>query len=506
VSNGYTARLAARIAGAGLLLAALAGVAQAQSTVATSGSSSADQSITWNGITLYGIVDLGVQYQTHGAPVSDYFPAGTSSPVAKFSYKSVTGVTPNNLSQSRIGLSGNEPLIGDWAGVFRVETFFNPQSGNISDGLKSLVYNNGKSLKNYTTGVDTSVAGQYFSISYLGFSSPTYGTITFGRQNTPLADGIAKYDPMAASQAFSLIGFSGLTAGGGDTEDRRLDQSLKYNAKFDWVHVGALYQFSGSSGSKNTAAQGNLGADFAGFSIDGYYAKKYDAVSAASLSAAQVEGSKGPPAVPGLAALCNPPPPAPGEEAKPPQCYSVSNSLAGTISDNTDYTVMASYKFAPMPLTLYAGWEHITWDNPSNPLTAGTVIEGGYVLAYVNNTSYNQSKVQQVYWAGAKYGLTSALDVTVAYYGYHQNAFSTEKALAGCSTAVSSACSGREDTASIMFDYRLSKRFDAYAGTFWSEVKDGLASGYLLNSNAKGVSVTETAAVLTTTVGLRFKF
>ena len=159
-------------------------------------------------------------------------------------------MTPSNLRQSRIGLAGNEPLVGDWAGVFRLETFFNPQSGDLSDALKSLMLNNGRALTVQTTNVDTSVAGQAFAgAAYAGFSSPTYGTLTFGRHVTPLADGIAKYDPMGASQAFSLIGFSGTTAGGGDTEDRRLDQSLKYTAKYDWVHLGALYQFCGASGT-----------------------------------------------------------------------------------------------------------------------------------------------------------------------------------------------------------------------------------------------------------------
>jgi predicted porin len=493
------ARWVARIASAGLFLATVAGMAQAQSTVAASGSSSADQSITWKGITLYGTVDIGVQYQTHGAPESDYFPGGTSSPIARFSDKSVTAVTPSNLSPSRIGLSGNEPLRGDWAGVFRLETFFNPQSGNIGDGLKSLVENNGKTLPNYTTGVDTSVAGQLFTTSFLGFSSPTYGTFTFGRQFTPLADGVLKYDPMAISQAFSLIGFAGLTAGGGNTEDRRLDQSLKYAAKYDWLHVGALYKFGGSNGSKNTAVQATLGADFAGFSGDLYFAKKYDSVAAATLSAAQVAGSAGPAPIPGLAALCNPPKTTP---LTPPQCYSVSNSLAGTISDNTSYSAMASYRFTAIPLTLFAGYEHITFDNPTNPLPPGTVIIGGYVLAYVNNTAYDDSRVFQVFWAGAKYSITPSLEVTVAYYGYHQNAFSTEARFAGCSTQLSSACSGTEDTASLMFDYRLSRRFDVYAGTFWSEVQDGLANGFLLTSN----NLTSTAATLTTTVGVRFTF
>ncbi len=496
MTNGNKARFAARVAIAVVGSMAAASIAQAQSTVTTSGSSSSDTSLTWHGITLYGIVDLGLQYQTHGAPVSDYFPAGTSSPVAKFSYPSVTGVTPNNLSQSRIGLSGNEPLFGDWAGVFRVETYFNPQSGNISDGLKSVAFNNGRALQNYTTGVDTSVAGQLFETSYAGFSSPTYGTFTFGRQLTPLADGISKYDPAGASQAFSLIGFSGVTAGGGDTEDRRLDESLKYTAKYDWVHVGALYQFSGSRGSTNTAFQANLGAEFAGFSGDLYYAKKYNAVSVSSLSTAQVGELPG---------KCSPPVTVPPTE---PQCYSTYNSLAGTISDNTDYSVMVLYKFAPLPLTLYAGWEHVAFENPTNPYSAGQIIEGGYQLAFVNNTAYDSEKILQVYWTGAKYSIMPDLDVTVAYYGYHQNAYSTEAKFAGCSTQVSAACSGEENTASIYFDWRMSKRFDVYVGTFWSEVKDGLANGYLLASPTKADpgGITSTAAVITTTMGLRFKF
>ena len=48
------------------------------------------------------------------------------------------GFTPSNLSQSRVGLSGKEPLVDDWSAVFRLETFFNPQSGELSDGLKSV--------------------------------------------------------------------------------------------------------------------------------------------------------------------------------------------------------------------------------------------------------------------------------------------------------------------------------------------------------------------------------
>jgi hypothetical protein len=46
---------------------------------------------------------------------------------------------------------------------------------------------------------------------------------------------------MNGSYAFSIIGYSGLTAGMGDTQDVRLDDSVKYTFKHDWFHAGAFY-------------------------------------------------------------------------------------------------------------------------------------------------------------------------------------------------------------------------------------------------------------------------
>src|SRR5258706_10301040 len=125
----------ARVGGACVLAACGCAAAQAQSA-STPAPKAPDSSLTWNGITLYGIVDVGLQYQTHGVPASDYFPAGTESIIQKNSNGSITAVTPSNLSQSRIGLSGNEPLTGDWSGVFRLESFFNPLLCHLSGSLK----------------------------------------------------------------------------------------------------------------------------------------------------------------------------------------------------------------------------------------------------------------------------------------------------------------------------------------------------------------------------------
>jgi predicted porin len=476
----------ARLGGAWVLAAAcwaIAAVAQAQSAPAPK---APDSSLTWNGITLYGIVDVGVQYQTQGVPASDYFPAGTEAFIQKNSNGSITAVTPNNLGQSRIGLSGNEPLTGDWAGVFRLETFFNPQSGNLSDALKSQVLNNGRLLTAQTTNVDSSVAGQYFAgAAYAGFSSPTIGSFTFGRHVTLLADGIAKYDPMGAAQAFSVIGFSGAAAGGGDTEDRRLDQSVKYTAKYGAVHVGALYQFSGASGSANTATQLQLGVEGGGASVDAYYAKKYDAIATSPLTASGANS------VSGLAALCTASVTPPTTNPSGALCFSPSNSLVGTISDNETFSVMGSYSFGTTKV--FAGYEHIDFANPKNLLLQGSLTIGGYVLAYTNNTAFTRQKTLQVFWAGVKFAATPQLDFIASYVGYKQNSFAIG-AKAGCSDDTNSACSGTLASVGLVADYRFAKRFDWYLGTLASGVQDGLANGYLNKST------------ISTTTGIRFRF
>jgi predicted porin len=444
-------------------LVAAAGVAQAQVAAP------ADGSITMDGITLYGIVDIGLQYESHGAPFSDYFPGGSADIVQKNSQGSQIGATPSNLSQSRIGLQGIEPLVADWSGVFKIETYFNPQSGEISDALKSLVQNNGRTAATQTTNLDSSIAGQAFQQAFVGLASPTVGSFTFGRQNTLMADGVAKYDAQGASQAFSLIGISGTTAGGGDTEDRRLSSSIKYVGTFSGFHLGALYKFNQSSGSANSAEQFQVGYELAGGSIDAYYSDVKDAVAASALSAAQVLD------LPGLG-------------------FSISNSLSATVSDNKTYGIMGSYLFAPNMPKVFVGYEHIEFSNPKTPLEAGFDDIGGYKLAFVNDAAFPNNKTLQVFWAGLKYTIDSKFDLVAAYYGYKQNSYAAG-ADAGCSSTIASSCSGTENVVSFSADYRWTKRFDTYAGIMWSQVKDGLANGFDFNTST-----------VNPTIGVRWRF
>jgi predicted porin len=466
---------------------AATGLAHAQSAT-TAPAAPKDDSLTWHGITLYGIIDVGIQNQTHGAPISDYFVGGSAEVVQKNSNHSVTGVTPSNLSNSRIGLQGVEPIVGDWSGVFKLETFFNPQSGQIADALKSLAQNNGRSLANQNTHVDSSASGQTFIQSFAGFSSKTFGTFTFGRQNTVLADGIAKYDPNYASQAFSYVGIAGGPAGGGDTQNRRLDSSFKYVESFSPVeggvaHFAAQYKFNQATGSANSAVQVSFGGEYAGLSLDAYSSKIKDAVALSALSAGQVAD---------LPTLCPNPLPAGGSCV----AASPSNALAATISDNTAYALMGLYNLGV--LKFFGGYEHIQFANPNTPLAAGFDV-AAYRVAYVNvqsgpKSTYVHDKTLQVFWGGVRYTVLPELDLVGAYYGLKQNAYGTG-ANAGCSTNKSGTCSGTEDIVSFDADYRLSKRFDAFAGVMYSGVHDGLANGYIFHTTD-----------ITTTMGVRFKF
>jgi predicted porin len=426
-----------------------------------------DDALTWHGITLYGVIDIGLQFDTHSAPFTPYRPAASGNIVRQNDYQSAVGLTPSNMGQNRVGLQGIEPLYGDWSAVFQLETFFNPQSGETADSLKSLAVNNGRALGAQDIGVDGSSAGQPFQTAYAGVSSARFGTVTFGRQVTLLAEGTIKYDPNYNATAFGLLGASNTYSGAGSSEDNRLDSTLKYFISFDqWAHVAALYKFNGSNGAANTAVQANVGGQYAGLSVDAYYSKLNSAIAASSLSAAQTAQ------LPALG-------------------YASSNALAATISDDSTYSLMALYDADP--LKFFAGYMHIKYANPENSLKAGFTDIGGYVLAFVSNTAYKDSKTVQVYWTGARYTVLPGLDLTAAFYGYQQNAYGTGTQ-AGCSTAAHSTCSGRSRAISFDADYRFNKHFDAYLGAMYSDVHDGLASGYFFTTN------------INPTIGVRYKF
>jgi predicted porin len=419
------------------------------STISHLPASITDGGFTLNGISLYGGIDVGVGYQSHGAPFNGTYGPGRNYLIQNTDDKPQFGAAPNALSYSNIGLRGSEPIMPGLNAIFNLNTTFNPYSGQLSNNLDTLVQNNGLSKQDQLSGGDSSRNGQAFnSYAYFGLSSATYGTITFGRQNSVPLDEILIYDPLEGSNAFSVIGYQGATAGGGNTEDARLDDTFQYRYNYGRYHVIALTTLGdGDSDSAHSAYQFDAGAQFGNLSLDSVFSKIHGAVAASSLTTAQFDD--------------------PSEFP--------TNSLTATISDNTAAYAMA--KYVENKWTYYAGYSHIGYSNPSGAFTT-PFSDDGTPISSANITAFPKQKVLQVFWAGFRYAYSSKLEFRAAYYQELQNSYGTGK-YAGCHTSEINYCSGQTEAVSMLADYHFTKRLDSYFGAEYSTVSGGQSYGYL---------------------------
>jgi len=187
-----------------------------------------DCALTWHGITLYGVYDVGVGYVSHGLPENAVNFEGESL-VNRNGYQHRFLIAPNNLQQTGFGIRGREEFWHGWSVVFNASTGINPQSGQLANASATNFNNNGLPRSTYSIAIDGSRAGQPFNDEYYGgISSTNFGTLTFGRQRALGTDTMLLYDPAGGGYAFSYIGYNGTMAGGGDTEDARWDDALKY--------------------------------------------------------------------------------------------------------------------------------------------------------------------------------------------------------------------------------------------------------------------------------------
>jgi len=433
--------------------------------------------LTWNGITLYGTIDGGVTWLSHGVPFNGTSSVGADYLIQKYSNRPQWSLAPNGLNNSNIGIKGNEPFAPGWAFIFDLQAGFDPYSLQFSNGPHSVTQNAGVPLTSQNSGADSSRAGQFYnSVGYLGVSSP-YGTLTVFRQNSLTLDAVFAYDPMGASYAFSPIGWQGITCGVGDTEDCRFSTSVKYRVDIGQFRIAALWQFGGYG--LNNASTGSyqfqVGGDFANLaggtlSLDAIGSFVQNAVSVA------LAGNTLPAVLPQV--------------------------VTATLSDNT--SIMLVGKYSNGPVKLFAGYEFIRYAPPSNPYAVGTGfndISGDFICAgcaafnstNINNTAFSAGdKLFNVFWVGAKYAVTDKLDLIGAYYHYDQPAFG---APVNCANAAAFAnCHGTFDAVSFVVDWQFAKKFDTYAGFMFSQVNGGLANGYLNRSS------------IDPTVGLRFRF
>ena len=428
-----------------------------------------DGPITWRGITLFGVADAGLAWQSHGAPFNGYYPQGLEYAIAKNSNHAAFNIAPGAMGYSGIGLKGEEELLPGLAGVFGVNTQFNTGSGQLANGPASLVQNNGVALAHQSSNGDSARAGQAFNdYAYVGLSSRDFGQLTVGRQRTLTTDDRSIYDPLAGSLAFSLLGYTG-SLSSGDTENSRLDNSLKYQVHVGPARFAAIYKLgapgSGASPTNGQTYQVSAGFDYRALSFDAVYSHVSNAITLTSLTAAQVT-------------------------------VEPANSLAGTISDNS--AVLLSAKYTINQFKFFGGYEYIRYSDPKDPIVAPYVDGNGYLVSVTNNNAFQyHDKILQVIWTGVKYAYDSHLDLSLGYYHEFQNSYGNINCNYAYNNKIvtnASTCSGAEDAVGAVAEYHFNKRFEIYGGLMYSVVTNGMANGFLY------------ANTIDPTIGARYAF
>nr|WP_241161798.1 porin [Burkholderia gladioli] len=169
-------------------------------------------------VTLYGIISNGLGY--------------VSNQGGHGSWTMISGANQNN----RLGFKLNEDLGGGLSAVGVLENGFDSNSGKLGQG------------------------GRMFGRQvFVGLSSPTYGTVTFGRQYDVLWDYLNRIEPQAMGPGL------GVSVGSNDNIEGnfRYSNSVKYTSP-EWGGFGfkALYAFSNKAGSFQQNRAFSAGVNF----------------------------------------------------------------------------------------------------------------------------------------------------------------------------------------------------------------------------------------------------
>lgn len=184
-------------------------------------------------VTLYGVIDEGIDYVSNSGGHSLW---------------RMRDGTYDGAYGSRWGLKGTEDLGGGLSALFRLESGFSTENGQMRQG------------------------GRLFGRqAYVGLSDTRFGTVTLGRQYDSVVDYL---QPLTAP---GQLGGPLVHAGDIDNTDNsfRVDNAIKYaSPKIGGLTFGGLYSFTNTNAAgRGTTGLWSIGANYAfgGFTIAGAY-------------------------------------------------------------------------------------------------------------------------------------------------------------------------------------------------------------------------------------------
>jgi predicted porin len=207
-----------------------------------------------SGVTLYGVVDLGLR---NGSGLT-----ASNGPAAGSTRSLGSGIH----TTSRWGLRGSEDLGGGAKALFQLESGLNADTGAPAN------------------------ASKYFDrASWVGLQGG-WGTLALGRQTTMLADAISPVDPLAMRFASfnPSIGVAALSqhglgiqygSAGATSGSYRLDNALKYTGRFGGFTARAMWGIGEVASQASALSSHGVGLAWAGngFVVSGAYQSFKDA-------------------------------------------------------------------------------------------------------------------------------------------------------------------------------------------------------------------------------------
>jgi predicted porin len=175
-------------------------------------------------VTLYGLVDAGVEVVNHASPTGG----------------SVTRLTSGGQNTSRWGLRGSEDLGGGLKALFQLE------SGIFID----------------TGANDTQLFRRQANVGLEG----SFGRLIAGRSYTTTYDFILPFDPMGYAPAYSWATTGNATSAAASSAygmTTAFDNILKYQGTFGGFKLGASYGFGEVAGDSSAGRRYALGAGYA---------------------------------------------------------------------------------------------------------------------------------------------------------------------------------------------------------------------------------------------------
>jgi GBP family porin len=339
-------------------------------------------------VTLYGLLDAGITY-TNSVATSN----GGHSNVA---------MTNGIMQSNRWGLRGAEDLGGGLKAIFVLENGFNLSSGKLGQGSREFGRN-----------------------AYVGLSSNNLGTLTLGRQNEFMYDGIARYSFVTGNNGGGNI-FAHTMDNDNLIGTFRVNNAVKYvSPTYAGLQAGGMYAFSnqangfGNNRLYSLNLQYNQGPISAGLA----YTQLNQNIGALNANGA-VDAGNG-----------------------------ASSDSAFTAGRERIFGGGLKYTFGAAKVGVV-----ITDSKYYNTtgFAAGSAPVSAANSAYVHFTNYE---------VNATYNLTPAWLVGAAYT-YTDGKFSSSLASA----------SPKWNQVGLLSDYSLSKRTDLYLGANWVHLSGGLSS------------------------------